>query len=51
MIYVPLLEEVKVLCFEDMLLEEDHRNFNSIYESLMQEGGAGNLTDFTLGIV
>ena len=31
--------------------EEDRRNFNLIYESLLLEGKAGNLTDLTLGIV
>ena len=46
--YVLLLEEVKVLQFEDTLSEEDNRNFNSIYESLLLEGKAGNLT---LGMV
>ena len=49
--YVPPLREVKVLQFEDTLSEEDHRNFNLIYESLLMEGKAGNLTDLTLGIV
>ena len=45
------MEEVKVLKFEDTLSEEDHRNFNVIYESLLLEGKAGNLTDLTLGTV
>ena len=49
--YVPLLEEVKVLWFEDTLSKEDCRNFNLIYESLMMEGKGGNLTDLTLGMV
>ena len=49
--YVPPLEEVKVLWFEDTLAEEDHRNFNLIYESLLLEGRAGNLTNLTLGMV
>ena len=31
--------------------EEDHKNFNLIYESFLLEGKAGNLTDFTLGMV
>ena len=47
--YVPPSEEVKVLQFEDTLSEVDHRNFNLIYESLLLEGKAGNLTDLTLG--
>ena len=33
------------------MAEEDHRNFNLIYESLLLEGRARNLTDLTLGIV
>ena len=49
--YVPPLGEVRILQFEDTLLEEDHRNFNLIYESLLLEGKAGNLTDLTLGMV
>ena len=31
--------------------EEDHKNFDLIYESLLLEGKAGNLTDLTLGMV
>ena len=49
--YVTPLKEMKVLWFEDTLSEEDHRNFNVIYESLLLEGKAGNLTDLTLGMV
>ena len=49
--YVPPSEEVKVLQFEDTLSEVDHRNFNLIYESLLLEGKAGNLTDLVLGMV
>ena len=41
--YVPLLEEMKILKFEDTLSEEDQRNFNLIYESLLMEGKAGNI--------
>ena len=41
--YVPPLEEVKILQFEDTLSEEDRKNFNLIYESLLLEGKAGNL--------
>ena len=29
----------------------DHRSFNLIYESLLLEGKAGNLTDLTVGMV
>ena len=46
--YAPPLEEVRVLWFEDTLSEEDHKNFDLIYESLLLEGRAGNLTDLTL---
>ena len=49
--YIPPLDKVKVLCFEDTLSEEDHRNFNLIYESLFLEGKVGNLTDLTLGMI
>ena len=49
--YVLPLGEVKILQFEDTLSEEDCRNFNLIYESLLLEGKAGNLTDLTLGLV
>ena len=48
--YVPPSEEVKVLQFKDTLSEMDHRNFNLIYESLLLEGKAGNLTDLTVGM-
>ena len=41
--YVPPLGEVRILQFEDTLLEEDHKNFDLIYESLLLEGRAGNL--------
>ena len=49
--YVPPLGEVRVLQFEDTLSEEDHKNFDLIYKSLLLEGRAGNLTDLTLGMV
>ena len=49
--YVPPLGEVKVLQFEDTLSEMDHRNFNLIYELLLIEGKAGNLTDLMVGMV
>ena len=42
---------MRVLQFEDTLVEEDCRNFNLIYESLLLEGKAGNVTDSTLGMV
>ena len=49
--YVPPSEEIRVLQFEDTLSEMDHRNFNLIYESLLLEGKAGNLTELTVGMV
>ena len=49
--YVPQLEEIRVLQFEDTLSETDHGNFNFIYESLLLEGKAGNLTDLMVGMV
>ena len=49
--YVPPLEEMKILKFEDTLSEENQRNFNLIDEPLLMEGRAGNLTDLTLGMV
>ena len=49
--YVPPFKETGVLQFEDTLSEVDHRNFNLIYESLLLEGKAGNLTDLTMGMV
>ena len=48
--FVPPLGLVRILQFEDTLLEEDHKNFDLIYESLLLEGRAGNLTDLTLGM-
>ena len=49
--YEPPLDEMKVIQFEDTLSEEDRRNFNLIYESLLLEGKAENLMDLTLGMV
>ena len=49
--YVSPLKETRVLQFEDTLSEMDCRSFNLIYESLLLEGKAGNLTDLTVGIV
>ena len=49
--YVSPIEKVRVLKFEDTLSEEDRRSFNIIYESLLLEGRAGNLTDLTMGMV
>ena len=49
--YVPPSEGVKVLQFSDTLPEMDCRNFNLIYESLLLERKAGNLTDLMVGMV
>ena len=49
--YVSPLEEIRVLQFEDTLSKADHRNFNLIYESLLLEGKAGNLTDLMVEMV
>ena len=49
--YVPPLKETRVLQFEDTLWEMDCRSFILIYESLLLEGKAGNLTDLTVGMV
>ena len=49
--YVSPIGKVRVLKFEDPLSEEDGRSFNIIYESLLLEGRAGNLTDLTMGMV
>ena len=37
--------------FEDTFSEEDHRNFNLIYESLLLEGRVGSLTNLMLEMV
>ena len=47
---VPMTSRVKILRFEDTLSEEDHRQFKIIYESLLLEGRAGNLTKSTLKV-
>ena len=49
--YVAPLKEMRDLWFEDTLSEGDHRNFNVIYESLLLEGKARNLTNLTMGMV
>ena len=48
---VPLVGGTRVLKFKDTLLEEDHRSFNLIYESLLLEGRAENLTNLILEMV
>ena len=49
--YVSPIGKVSVLKFEDTLSEEYCRSFNIIYESLLLEDRAGNLTDLAMGIV
>ena len=49
--YVPPLKETRVLQFEDTLSEMDCRSFNLIYNLLLLEGKAGNLTDLIVGMV
>ena len=48
---VPTTSRVKILRFEDTLSKEDHRQFKIIYESLLLEGRADNLTKSTLEVV
>ena len=48
---IPPVGGTRVLKFEDTLSENDHRNFSVIYESLLLEGRAGNLTNLTLEMV
>ena len=48
---VPTTNRVKILRFVDTLSEEDCRQFKIIYESLLLEGRAGNLTKSTLEVV
>ena len=48
---VSSMSKVKILQFEDTLSKEDCRHFNIIYESLLLEGRAGNLTKLTLKVV
>ena len=49
--YISSLKETGVIQFEDTSSEEDRRCFNLIYESLLLEGKAGNLTDLAVGMV
>ena len=46
-----MANRVKILKFEDTLADEDYRQFRIIYESLLLEGKAGNLTKSTLEVV
>ena len=48
---IPPVGEIRVLKFKDTLSEDDCRNFKLIYESLLLEERAGNLTNLTLEIM
>ena len=48
---VSTTSRVKILKFEDTLSKENHRQFEIIYESLLLEGKAGNLTKSTFEVV
>ena len=48
---IPLVGGTRVLKFKDTLSENDCRDFKLIYESLLLEGRAGNLTNLTLEMV
>ena len=46
-----MTNQVKILKFEDTLADEDCRQFRIIYDSLLLDGKAGNLTKSTLEVV
>ena len=46
-----IMDQVKILKFEDTLADEDYRQFRIIYDSLLLEGKLGNLTKSTLEVV
>ena len=46
-----MANRVKILKFEDTLADEDYRQFRIIYDSLLLEGKAGNVTRSTLEVV
>ena len=46
-----MANKVKILKFEDTLADEDYRLFKIIYDSLLLEGQAGNITKTTLEVV
>ena len=48
---VSMTSKVKILKFEATLSEESHTQFEIIYESLLLEGKAGNLTKSMLEVV
>ena len=45
------LKETGVVQFEDTLSEQDHKCSDLIYESLLLEGKARNLSDLAVGMV
>ena len=49
--YILPLKETGVIQFQDTLSEGECRCFNLVYESLLLEGKAGNLTDLAMGMV
>ena len=46
-----MTNQVKIFKFEDTLADEGYRQFRIIYDSLLLEGKAGNLTKSTLEVV
>ena len=46
-----MMNQVKILKFEDTLADEDYSQFRIIYDSLLLEGKAGNLTKSMLEVV
>ena len=46
-----MVNRVKILKFEDTLADEHYRQFKIIYDSLLLDGQAGNLTKTTLEVV
>ena len=46
-----MMNQVKILKFEDTLADEDYRQFRIIYDSLLLEGKVGNLTKSMLEVV
>ena len=46
-----MMGRVKILKFEDTLADKESRQFKVIYDSLLLEGPAGNLTKSTLDVV
>ena len=49
--YVSPLKETRVVNFKDTLVEKDQKWFDLIYESLLLEGQAGNLTYLAAGMI